>query len=286
VDETQLASFQLNGHVLLKGLLAEEDVASVQKPTLDTLNGMVERGEHVWPPPELNMATIGCHSKEYVKAMGLWRRSEKVRQLVLSSDLGKVAATLLGVSRVRLYSDAVYMKHACDKYTRFHRDIDHLPLNVKTGTLWIPLTAIDRKSLAPLVFISGSHLEKREERASNISGLAHRHFWENGTKLTPQQVLDHYARDRLVKHLPLALGDATFHDGRVLHGADHNREKKEGGRDRIALAITYFEDGARLEDPDHEVHLDEALFWQQWVWELQQGDMVEHALMPMLAAKQ
>ena len=37
------------------------------------------------------------------------------------------------------------------------------------------------------------------------------------------QVLDHYARDRLVKHLPLALGDATFHDGRVLHGADHNR---------------------------------------------------------------
>ena len=25
------------------------------------LAGMVERGEHVWPPPELNMATIGCH---------------------------------------------------------------------------------------------------------------------------------------------------------------------------------------------------------------------------------
>ena len=60
--------------------------------------------------------------------------------------------------------DAVYMKHACDKYTRFHRDIDHLPLNVKTGTLWIPLTAIDRKvssyiqSLSSLTISSMWHL--------------------------------------------------------------------------------------------------------------------------------
>lgn len=285
MDQARVASFQRDGHVLLKGLLAAEDVAAVQKLTLDILNGLVERGDHMWPPREVNIATIGCHSKEYLKAMGLWRHSEKMRQLVLSPDLGKVAAAMLGVPSVRLYSDAVYMKHACDKYTRFHRDIHHLPLNAKTGTLWIPLTAIDRKSLAPLVFVSGSHLEEREERPSNVSGLGHRHFWENGTKLTPLQVLGHYPRERLVKYLPLALGDATFHEGRVLHGADHNREEKEGGLDRMALAITYFEDGARLEDPDHELHLDEAAFWQQWVWELQHGDVVEHALMPRLVAK-
>jgi len=86
----------------------------------------------------------------------------------------------------------------------------------------------------------------------------------------------------VAKYLPTKLGDATFHHGWTLHGADHNREPQKGGRDRTALAISYFEDGVSHQDPDHEVHGEEQGFWEQWAFDLQHGDAVEHALLPLI----
>ena len=85
----------------------------------------------------------------------------------------------------------------------------------------------------------------------------------------------------MAKYLPSVLGDATFHHGWTMHGADHNREPK-GGRDRAAIAISYFEDGATHQDPDHEVHGEEQRFWQQWAFDLQHGDKLDHELLPRL----
>ena len=44
---------------------------------------------------------------------------------------------------------------------------------------------------------------------------------------------------------PLRAGDCCFHSGWVVHGAGENRSD----RPRRAMVVTYFDDGARCQDP-------------------------------------
>ena len=73
----------------------------------------------------------------------------------------------------------------------------------------------------------------------------------------------------------MAAGDASFHDGWVIHGAGPNLTD----RPRAAMTVIYLEDGARVTEPDTgERRFDLAV----WLPGLKPGDLVDSPVNPRL----
>mmetsp|Transcript_136212 Transcript_136212/g.250659 ORF Transcript_136212/g.250659 Transcript_136212/m.250659 type:complete len:303 (+) Transcript_136212:65-973(+) len=99
-------------------------------------------------------------SVPFLQAFNLWRRSPAIAALVSSPELAGAASQLLGVDRVRLYQDSLFVKRPGDGETHWHSDLAMTPLDTNAFvTLWLPLQSIPPESEGGtgLVFASGSH---------------------------------------------------------------------------------------------------------------------------------
>ena len=81
-------------------------------------------------------------------------------------------------------------------------------------------------------------------------------------------------------------GDVSFHHGWTLHCAG---PQPPGSQPRLAIAISYFADGARLlarkGDPSvhkHMLHSEDAEGFQDWLAELKDGAVASHKLLPLV----
>lgn len=131
--------FRSNGHVLVRGVLSEEEAAAFR--------------------PHVTWARKAGVS-------GLWQRSAAVAKLVLSPRIGLVVARLLGVNSVRLYHDLAFYKAPGTPPTEWHQDCYYVPLNEQSFlTMWMPLAPLpDGRGLT---FASGSHLAGCHERSGS-----------------------------------------------------------------------------------------------------------------------
>jgi hypothetical protein len=96
----------------------------------------------------------------FLQLFHLWREHEIAKQLALSPELGKLAAQLLGVNKVRLYQDSLFVKRPMDGATEWHSDLNMVPLDTNDYiTCWIPLQNIPSVSDggSTLEYASGSH---------------------------------------------------------------------------------------------------------------------------------
>jgi hypothetical protein len=84
VDQATRQAFARDGHVAVRGLLAEEEAAAYQAVVSDARR----RGGPI----------------------GMWRRSPDVARFVQASLFGQVAADLIGADGMRLYHDMAFWK--------------------------------------------------------------------------------------------------------------------------------------------------------------------------------
>lgn len=56
----------------------------------------------------------------FLQVFNSWRRHEALRPLAFSKRLGHIAAQLMGVPRVRLYQDSLFVKRSGDDETLWH----------------------------------------------------------------------------------------------------------------------------------------------------------------------
>lgn len=176
----------------------------------------------------------------------------------------------MGVPRVRLYQDSLFYKRPGDDETLWHTDLATAPLDTNAFvTVWIPLTLVPASDAggSPLRFLTGSHADRAKD------------YWYDPHESDDDDAM--LARYPVIEdHAPLALGDATFHHGWVLHGSPPNRLPEP----RIALSLAYTAADARTlgEDalflPDHE---DEISF-EDWLDEVGEGQVIDHSLTPVV----
>ena len=165
----------------------------------------------------------------------MWTRDPWCRAFVLSRKLASIAGQLLGVDAVRLYHDNALIKSPGCGRTPWHYDAHHYPIaSENVVTVWLPLQATPLP-MGPLAFARGIEAYRLVEDLD---------FDKFGTGYDAA-VIGALERARVdIAPVEYDLGDATFHHTRSLHSAGPNRTDV----DRMALATTYFEDGARLVD--------------------------------------
>jgi hypothetical protein len=175
---------------------------------------------------------------------------------------------------VRLYQDSLFVKRAGHGETHWHSDCRMAPLETnRLVTAWIALTPVgaEREGGSALVFADGSHRDTA------------RLFWAAGAPTAPIEA-GAYA---LSCHAPFAPGDASWHDGWVLHGAPPNGARE----DRWAVAVTFFADGARTLRPAARARMDgeDAPSYEAWLSDLDaqaargaHGALAAHARLPLV----
>lgn len=211
----------------------------------------------------LPMRERDVYDQAFLQVMNLWQHSARVKQLVMSQRLARIAAALMGSSGVRLYHDQALYKEPSGGITPWHADQHYWPLDSnKTITAWIPLQAVPL-SMGPLAFSPGSHKlaqgrdlaisEESEERISTI--LA-----ESGYGCVESA---------------FALGDVSFHSGWTFHRANANASDAV----RAVMTIIYMDEDIRLKSPTNPNQQNDRM---SFCPQVRVGDVVNSPLNPVI----
>ncbi len=258
LGESERAAYARDGHVLLRRLASEAEVA----PYRDAIAGAVKRHSTETRP----IAERDTYGKAFLQVMNLWRHDEAVRRFVMARCFARVAAELMGVRGVRLYHDQALYKEPGGGPTPWHQDQHYWPLETdRTITMWMPLVPASELT-GTMSFASGS----------NASG----YLGDLPISDRSDEELSRLVKERgfrVVAGGAMAAGDATFHSGWTLHAAPGNRSDAP----REVMTIIYFADGVRVASADNAGRQNDL---RSWLPGLAPGELAASELNPLLYA--
>ena len=205
----------------------------------------------------------GAHNR-FLSLEMIWPENSLLRAYVLSPRLGQISANLLKVPAVRLYHDNVLAKQAGCGRTPWHFDDHHFPLDTNdVVTAWAPAQPIPLE-MGPLSFAYPLDVHKIVNAVT---------FEKTGTGYD-RGVSEVFSQNRVaVNETPFELGEVSFHHNLNFHTASRNHTN----RSRIALANTYYRDGARVMNAPTMVSGD----WQKFMPNVKPGDVAVSPLNPI-----
>lgn len=203
------------------------------------------------------------YQKAFLQLFNLWQHDERIKYLVFSKRIARLAADLMQCSGCRLYHDQALFKEPGGGITPWHADQYYWPLNSdKTTTAWIPLQAI-MPEMGPLEFSAGSHIitEGRDLEIGDDS----------------EEKIQKRLRITNFKHViePFELGEVSFHSGWVFHRAGANQTEHM----RKVMTIIYMDESMRLKQPENENQVND---WNTWCPGAIVGEIIDTPLNPIL----
>ena len=217
LDPSAIESFNRDGYVKLKQVISPGSLSLLRLEMEKSLQA--DLGED----PGL----------DFRSGEMMWLTNALFRQFVLSPRIAEIAAALLAVERVRLYHDNALAKEPGCGRTPWHYDEDHFPIaSQNVCTAWIPLQAIPQ-NMGPLAFAVGI------ENYQLVKSLPLSRFAKHYDRAISDAFVEHNV---ILDDGPFALGEMSFHHALSCHTAGPNNTTQS----RMALAMTYFEDGARV----------------------------------------
>jgi ectoine hydroxylase-related dioxygenase (phytanoyl-CoA dioxygenase family) len=238
LSDEHIHTYREKGHVLLR------EVAS--KYEMDVYRPAIQKAVKQFEPETLASSLSELKSFEdagFISVLNLRERDEVCRRFVLAKRFGKIAADLLGVDRVRVYLDETFNKSPGGCQTHWHQDNTYFPLDTdQLITLWMPIKDTST-NMGTLSFASKSHREANcgyfpitqnsDEHFASFIGDRHFDVY-HGTAMNA--------------------GDATFHNGWMLHRSAPNTSNQL----REAMTIVFYPDGTKLA-PASNIYLERAI---------------------------
>ncbi|MEM6673567.1 MAG: phytanoyl-CoA dioxygenase family protein, partial [Planctomycetota bacterium] len=244
-----VARFRRDGFVKLKDVCPAPALLALRRELRQLFDATVEER------PEMRFPSLEM----------MWTVAPIARAFVMSPRLARIAAELLGVAAVRLYHDNALSKLPGCGRTPWHYDAHHYPIESDSViTLWAPLQPTPR-AMGPLAFARGIDTWRR------VEDLRFDKFDDSYDREIIRVLRD---ADVPVEDGPFELGELSFHHTHSLHTAGPNRTD----RSRIALATTYFEDGARIVDSPTLISGD----YEKFMPGIEPGAKIDSPLNPVL----
>jgi ectoine hydroxylase-related dioxygenase (phytanoyl-CoA dioxygenase family) len=232
-----VATFQNNGHVLLRGVAKPEEVAAF-RPVVASAVSRFNRESR----PLEERDTYG---KAFIQVMNLWREDDDVRRFVLAARFAGVAADLLGTESVRIYHDQALVKEPGGGHTPWHQDAVYWPIDgTRCVTMWMPLVDITPE-MGVMTFVNGSNSVALGDAA--ISDDSEAHF----------DSLVSRTAAKLSIPVSMSAGDATFHGGWTLHKAGAN----VSAITREVMTVIYFASDLTVQTPINEPQRRDLACW-------------------------
>ena len=217
LEDKHIDFFNKNGFIKLPNILSIGAIAMLRKEILFLLKKEFKLNK----------------SNRFLSMEMMWTENKIIREYVLSSRIAKIAAELLKVKRLRLYHDNILAKETGCGRTPWHCDDDHFPLNTQDViTVWIPVQHTPRE-MGPLSFA----------KPLNVYDLVRKITFNKFDTSYDKQVSKVFKANKvLIEDGPFEIGEVSFHHNFSFHTAGKNKTNQL----RIALANTFFADGAKI----------------------------------------
>jgi phytanoyl-CoA hydroxylase len=168
------------------------------------------------------------YANVFDQLINLWQTNERVRKLMKSAELGKVAAQLSGATGIRIWHDQALFKRPWANPTALHLDVPYWSFSAPNAiSLWVALDDATQAN-GCLYFLPGTH-RKTDYRDIGITSNMKAIF----------TVYPELERVEAVA-VPMKAGCASFHNGLCIHGAGPNLTP----RPRRAMTCAYMPEGA------------------------------------------
>ncbi len=255
--------FQRVGHAVLRGAV---DGPSLRRGELAAC-GEIARA--LQDPPEPHVR----RQADYITTIQLCERNPALRDIVRSPGLARLAATALGVPRVRLLYDQLFAKPPGSTLTMWHQDEVYWPIDtsevIEEGTVgvargWVSLTPLPA-DVGGLQFVDGSH---------RLGAIDHTDVQIGAPGGRDTATIDG-SEHTITDYGAFGAGDATLHAGYTLHGSRRNTSD----RTRYAVAVAYVPDGTRVAEPADDA---QALTSAIYAPGRRPGELIDTASNPVL----
>ena len=255
VTEEQIQFYDTNRYIKLKAVLNEE--------TVDYYSQIISEKVAELSADERPLEQRDTYGKAFLQMMNLWRQDERIKALVFSKRLARIATDLMQTDGARLYHDQALYKEPGGGFTPWHADQYYWPLSSdKSVTAWMPLQATPLE-MGPLEFSAGSHqiVEGRELEIGDVS----------------ETVMQQRLKVTDFKHVVEAFeeGEVSFHSGWVFHRAGANNTSDM----RRVMTIIYMDKNIRLKNPENKNQVND---WNTWCPGATIGEVIETPLNPLL----
>jgi ectoine hydroxylase-related dioxygenase (phytanoyl-CoA dioxygenase family) len=248
LTDEQIESYRENGFLVLPSFLSDDEL-EVWRNAVDT--AVEDRGS-LRIPAVADLLDDPYYEKVFLQRLNLWQTSEAVRDFMLDTRIGEMAARLAGVDGVRLWHDQALFKPPFGNPTAFHLDTPYWSFWSRDAiSLWV---ALDDATLQNgcLYYMPGSH------RAATF----------NNVGIGPElgALFDVYPEWRTVEPVPCPVpaGGALFHNGLTFHGAGANLTPHV----RRAMTCAYMPEGSVFNGTPNVLHPDQLA-------RLKVGDVLE-----------
>lgn len=256
VTAEAVAAYRRDGWVRLDGVLPLPDLA----PYRDAISSHTIGFASCLKP----LAERDTYGKAFIQYTNLWAAHEDVHSFSLAARFAKIAAELLGVPAVRIYHDQALFKEAGGGMTPWHQDQQYWPLDgARCVTMWMPLIDCP-KEMGTMRFAAGSQ---------QLGYLGPLDISDRSEKRLEELIAE---RGYLVTEAgDMRAGDATFHDGWCIHGAQGNASTTT----RAVMTVIYMQADAVVTAPDHPSREKDL---RTWLPGLQAGDVAASPLNPVV----
>jgi ectoine hydroxylase-related dioxygenase (phytanoyl-CoA dioxygenase family) len=258
IDSQLVDAFRRDGVVLLKGVLSEDEVA--------TLAAGVERNLSDLSPLGIN-ATRPGEPGAFVEDFRNWQRIPEYERVIRESALAGAAADLMGAREVRLFHDHLLVKEAGTRDpSPWHQDQPYYGIDGgQTVSFWIPLDPVERPST--LEFVAGSHDGRWYMPRSFVKGTA-MVFEEGALEEVPDVDADRSAWP--IVGWAMQPGDAVAFNMLTLHAAAGSPTR------RRAFSVRFVGDDVRWAPRPHRTSppFEEVA--------LAAGDPLDHPVFPVV----
>ena len=228
VTSEQIADFQNDGVVLLKGLFADY----VPQIAEAIAQNMAEPGPYA--AENLLAGEAGRFFDDYCN----WQSIPALAQIMAQSPAAEAASLLMQSEQVQFFHDHILVKEpGTAKPTPWHQDAPYYFVEgSQTISFWIPIDPVKEASLR---CIKGSH--KWDKLVLPTRWLKEDDFYADNSAFLPVPDPDSEPERYEVLEWEMAPGDAVAFDYRTVHGARGNLAASR----RRALSLRYVGDDAR-----------------------------------------
>ena len=229
ITKTQIADFQADGAVLIKGLFADwvDDIAKA------IAHNMAHPGPYA--AENLHSGEAGRFFDDYCN----WQTIPELQKIMAHSPAPEAAAALMQSRGVQFFHDHVLVKEpGTAKATPWHQDAPYYFVEGRqTISFWIPIDPVKEASLR---CVKGSH--RWDKLVLPTRWLKEDNFYDENDAFLPVPDPDKEPMRYEVLEWEMAPGDAVAFDYRCLHGARGNLSDSR----RRALSLRYVGDDTRF----------------------------------------
>jgi ectoine hydroxylase-related dioxygenase (phytanoyl-CoA dioxygenase family) len=206
IEAHEIAAFQEDGVVCLRGLFDDEWVDALREATATVMH-----------TPTSLAIDHGASTGKFFSAIYVWRENDAFRKWACESPVAPVCAELMGSHTARVYHDHLLVKEpGTDAPTPWHQDQPYFRVNgEQLASLWIALDPVDPDS-------GGVHFVKGSHRWGWFDPNVFKPGQEATDEFPPAPDIESNRDQYEILTWELEPGDCTVHHGLTMHGGYAN----------------------------------------------------------------